>query len=87
MEKDILSVFNKYAGKEVAVVETPYLDFQENDATITAIEKDARENGLSVRVWLPGSFGTMDMNPHRLNVHVEKEADGQYRVQPKFNLG
>lgn len=92
--------FNKFAGKEVMVTETPWKrrifgeDFEgvnpkidENDPVIADLTTAAKKAGLSVRIWLPGTMGTMDYDTTRLNVHVAKEDDGKYRIQRDFKLG
>lgn len=98
---DISRIFNKFAGQEIAVTETSRtitiggksqtrtgarLADPEN-SVIAEIREAAAEAGLRVRLWLPGSVGTRDFRPDRVNVHVEKEADGKYRVAGRFNIG
>lgn len=98
MENDLLSIFNKYAGREVAVAEKTvhleklnytfteaHLDY--NDPAIKELEADANKAGLDLRVWTPGSVGTMDVQDNRLNARVDKESDGKYRIQKDFYLG
>ena len=101
MNKHITDVFNQFAGREIPVVESqhtstfagkPYT-FDEvtlanpNDPTLQEMQKVANDNGLQLRVWLPDSMGTDDWLPNRVNAHVEKAADGKYRVSNKFDLG
>lgn len=99
--KTLSALFNKFAGREVPLTVTPQsrqiggqtynydiIDLADkNDPTIAEIQKTAEDNGLRLRLWLPGAMGTMDVQPNRLNVHVDKEADGKYRVQKNFGLG
>ena len=40
-----------------------------------------------LRVWWDGIMGTMDFRTNRVNAHIEKEADGKYRVSNRFNIG
>jgi hypothetical protein len=98
---NVTSIFNKFAGREIAVVETQQtldiggetytfneVDFANpNDPTIKAMEKAAKDHGLHLRLWLPGSAGTADYRTDRVNAYVEKAADGKYRVTSKFGIG
>jgi hypothetical protein len=100
-QKKLAALFNQFAGREIAVVESKHkmkigdkeYDIEnvdlanKKDATVAEIEKVAAANGLHVRLWLPTWFGTCDWDDRRVNVHVEKEADGKYRVQKHFDLG
>lgn len=94
--------FNKFAGREVGVTETPFktefknlgityegvhVEIQKDDPAITELTTAVQAAGLRLRLWLPNTMGTMDFRRDRLNVHVAKEADGKYRIQPNFNLG
>ena len=96
MNRDVSSIFNKFAGREVSVTENPrqayghtYLcpSIDQGDAVIKEINEEAEKHGLFTRVWLPQSAGTDDIRMNRLNVHIEKEADGKYRIQKGFRLG
>lgn len=82
--------FKDYIGKKIGVKEEQrefkselivhkYTEctLEENEPTIAAIE--AEWNG-KFRVWLPGQMGTMDWWTDRLNVHIEKNADGDYTI-------
>ncbi len=62
-------------GKERTFVEDRVV---QGDDTIAAIV--AEFSHYTLRVWLPGVAGTADMNGNRINVHVEKQADGSYVV-------
>lgn len=98
----ITSAFNKFAGREVEVVEeTKTHHFKHlgditltevhlkdpNDATLQEMRDEAAVLGLKLRVWLPGTVGTMDYRTDRLNVHIGKEEDGKYRVSKHFGVG
>lgn len=100
MDRDVSAQFNKFAGKEVAVTEKPWeLDIggtkytgvnahiDENDATYKDLVAEVKKTGLKLRLWMPGSAGTMDFQMNHLNVRVNKEADGKYRIQPRIDLG
>jgi hypothetical protein len=81
MEKDITSLFNKFAGKELRHPNTYDIDpVQEEMAKI------AKDNGLRLRVWFPGSIGTCDYDLSRVNVHVNRDPDGKYRIK-SFSRG
>lgn len=97
----ITHVFNKFAGREVPMIEEQHTinlggkDYKidevrfanPNDPLIQEMKKTAEDNGLQLRLWLPGSMGTMDFRTDRVNAHIEKSADGKYRVSSRFNLG
>ncbi|MDE1151443.1 MAG: hypothetical protein PW788_02805 [Micavibrio sp.] len=96
-QRDVSHIFNKFAGKEVPMKEEEF-DFKghkytqvkladENDATVKEMRDAAKDAGLRLRLWLPGTMGTMDFRMDRVNARIEKEADGKYRVSPRFNLG
>jgi hypothetical protein len=102
MKPKITDVFNKFAGREVAVIETPYkqhlkhagitvegisTEFAPNEPTIAEMEKAAKDNGFTLRLWLPDGAGTCDYRTDRINAHVEKGADGKYRVSKNFDIG
>jgi len=100
MSQNLSGIFNSFAGKEISVVErVSYYKYDgheipltsvspvENEPTLKALKTEAAKAGLSLRVWFPGTVGTMDYRTDRLNVHVSKEADGKYRIQNNFNIG
>lgn len=98
---NIAQLFNKFAGREVAVKETvssvivagQMYTFTEaelatpKDQTMVEMEKVAKDSGLMLRVVLPNQMVTMDYRPDRVTVSVEKDFDGKYRVGNKFKLG
>jgi len=96
----IAHLFNKFAGKEVAVTETQQsiniggtvhtfneVSLAPNDPVVKAMQKTAEDNGLHLRLWLPGSMGTCDYRTDRVNAHVDKGPDGKWRVGNRFDLG
>lgn len=101
MRMNVSALFNKFAHQEISVLETnreidlggekmtfPELSFADNnDPLLVEMRQTAKENGLTLRIWLPGTLGTMDMRPNRVNVHVEKHEDGKWRIAPQFTLG
>lgn len=83
------SQFDKYLGRKVLVKETSEtLKIGDEDYDFTNCEIEPSETVVSeiqkehshVRVWLPGTMGTMDYRLDRLNVHIEKQADGSYEI-------
>ncbi len=95
--RDVSAIFNKFAGREVAMKEEEF-DFKghkytqvkladENDATVKEMRDAAKDAGLRLRLWLPGTVGTMDFRTDRVNARIEKEAGGKYRVSKRFNIG
>lgn len=101
MNHDVTHIFNKFAGVEIAVKEEKKemtiggkkyefveADFENpNDPVLLGMEETAKKNNLSLRVWLPGTFGTMDYRLDRANVNVAKDPDGKWRVGKQFTLG
>lgn len=100
MKGDLSQQFAKFAGREVQAIEH-YHNMQIGDKTITATEVRLDDNdpavaeltaaaiaaGYELRLWLPRGIGTMDVRPNRLNAHIEKAADGAYRISSRFTLG
>lgn len=94
---DVTALFNQFAGREVPMREDSFtfkgreykqLDLADrNDATVRELEQHAKDNGLSLRLWWNGVAGTADYRLDRVNAHIEKEADGKYRIAPRFTLG
>ena len=99
---DVSQQFNQFAGREVAVTEKDMTAFykklgfdyagveahlDENDPVVAELEAAVQKAGLQLRLWLPGMMGTMDYRLDRVNVHVAKEDDGKYRIQPGMNIG
>lgn len=92
----------KYAGREVQVeskkvsykmpdgtvlYEGTRTDLKKDDPVVADLTAEAKKHGLTVRLWLPDSMGTMDLRYDRLNVRIEPESDGKYRIQPHFGIG
>ena len=76
--------YEKYVGAQVTVEESEadskgrtHLEVKKSDSVYSEIVK---AHGDNVRVFLPGMFGTMDFDPSRLNVSVEKQVDGTFKI-------
>lgn len=98
----ITQIFNKFAGREVPMIETTRqmniggknYSIEDvsladpNDLTIQEMKKVAEDNGLKLRIFWPSrSAGTMDYRTDRVNAYIEKAPDGKYRVSNKFSIG
>ena len=77
------SELKEYIGKTVNVVETPWkvgkykgvnCSEADGDETLNALRKEI--GSITLRLWFPGSGGTLDYRPERINVHIQKEANG-----------
>lgn len=99
--RDIHQIFNKFAEREIEMIETvrtvriggkgqPRTVVRLADPQnpiIADIRAAAADAGLYLRLWLPGSVGTRDIRSDRVNAHIEKSADGKYRVANRFHIG
>jgi hypothetical protein len=98
----ITQIFNKFAGREIPMIETSRtidiggkaytiddVKFADaNDPTVQEMKKTAEDHGLHLRLFWPShSMGTMDYRTNRVNAHIEKGADGKYRVSSQFSIG
>lgn len=95
--KDVSHIFNKFAGKEIRVKEKqsglrfggqPMVDVKllPNNPVVDELKKAAEDNGLRLRIILPGQPVTMDLCRTRVNIRIQKAADGKYRISKKFDL-
>ena len=98
---EVSALFNKFAGVEIAVKEEekeitigkdkyPYTHVEfanPSDPVLVGMNETAKKNGLSLRIWLPNSMGTMDYRLDRVNVNVQKDPDGKWRIGKTFSLG
>jgi hypothetical protein len=50
-----------------------------SDTTIKALQNVVAQQGMSLRVFLPGMFGTDDLGPNRLNAYVNKR-NGDWKI-------
>lgn len=80
-------MYDNFIGRDVNVKETLYeyegkqysrILEDDFDPAIREIKKLA--NGEVVRVWMPNTAGTMEMNPTRVNVNLEKNKGGKYEI-------
>lgn len=95
--RDVSDIFNKFAGREVPMnsrtVKVAGYTLHEiqpalnPDPVLTEMKDEAKKHGLTLRVWWDGIMGTMDYRTNRVNAHIEKEADGKYRVSNRFDIG
>ncbi len=96
-KRDVSDLFNKFAGREVPMKEEPFTIrgktytqvrlANDKDPTVEEMRDEAKSHGLSLRVWWPGTAGTADFRMDRVNAHIEKAADGKWRVTNRFDLG
>ena|SRR6218665_3063853 len=100
-QDDISRIFNKFAGREIDMVEssrTVRMGGKDQTRTVARLADPqnpiiaemraaAADADLRLRLWLPGSVGTRDFRHDRVNAHVEKGSDGQYRVANRFHIG
>ena len=95
MTATIPPVLQAFFNQKVEVTETPQnyrgqtryvCDIAPTDTTIQQFRDAAAQEGLTVRVWLPGTGGTMDMKGNRLNVHVGQSFNGDWKIE-KLNIG
>jgi len=82
--KDITILFNKFAGKEL---KDPARQTPDIDPTLDEMRQIASTHGYKLRVFFPGDRGTTDARPDRVNVYVEKNAEGRLIIQNKFKIG
>jgi len=98
---NLTEIFGAFAGREVAMKEEKLklkirgreMEFDQveladaNDPVLAEISQAAAKSGLSLRVFWPGIMGTADYQPSRLNIGIQKEEDGKWRISPDFRLG
>lgn len=98
---DLSQQFAQFAGRAVNAIEkTETLKLKHlGDITVTSVHIDDKDPavaelraaveaaGLALRLWTPGSMGTMDYRLDRLNAGIEKAPDGKYRIGHSFTLG
>lgn len=87
-------------GNGEIVARTALGPANENDPVLQEMAKVAESNGLKMAVSFPGGgtsymysmtttelFNLSAPRADRVNVAIEKAADGKYRVSNKFNIG
>ncbi len=101
MNYDLSATFSRFAGKEVNVIEKKQtlkvggreydntsVALTQNNPILDELKAEIAKTGLRLRIWLPGTIGTMDFRTDRLNVRIGKDpVDGKYKIGNKFNLG
>ena len=87
------AIFDRFAGREVEVVtNTPLpgrgasVKLNPQDEAVTELRKAVEDAGYSLRVWLPNTIGTMDYRTNRVNVSVNPDMKGVYRIG-SFRIG
>lgn len=88
-----LKEFDIFKNREVKVIENEnevqiqnrtiqISDFKlaSDEKLIDEIQKKASDLGLSFRLWLPNTVGTMDLKSDRLNVVVAKQQDNKFTI-------
>ena len=99
-DTDLSKQFAKFAGREVKAIEktqnvkigdTVYpiteVHLASDCPAVAELTAAVKAAGLQLRLWTPGSMGTMDYRLDRLNAGVEKAADGKFRISSSFTLG
>ena len=95
---DLSQQFAKFAGRAVkaqdithhvrvgdATYPVTHVEIDQNDPAVAELRAAVQAAGLSLRLWTPGSMGTMDYRLDRLNAGIEKAADGTYRIGHRFH--
>lgn len=79
--------FDAFIGQKIVVEEVSHcsgsrewITYETKDLVIQNLSDLAKKIGMSFRLWLPNTFGTMDLRNDRLNVHVEKMDDGSFEI-------
>lgn len=100
MQKDLSHIFGRFIGSEVPMTETKnrvkvgHKSFEltecrptsPDDQVLAELRREADRFGLTLRIWWPGMVATMEINPNRLNVHIEKAADGKWRIADNISI-
>lgn len=95
-KRNVSSIFNKFAGREVNMTEETFtvrgknytqVKLDANNPVVKEMQDEAAKNGLKLRLWFPGIMGTADARNDRINAHIEKCPDGKWRVAPNFDIG
>jgi hypothetical protein len=77
----VTEITEKYKGKQYK-----RLEVAGDDTGLIGIKTEAATDGFHLRIWLPGTIGTMDLRGDRINVHVDEQEDGTYKVT-SLNIG
>jgi hypothetical protein len=99
MQPEISPIFNRFVGREVELQETihqmtiggkafeiPEYKLVENQPVIEELRGVTELYGLQLRLWLPDTVGTMEVNTNRVNMHVDKSGDGKYRISDRISI-
>ncbi len=95
--KDLKKNFRKFAGREVAMIDSTvthgdrtntFVMNDPADATIVEMHKEAADNGYTLQLLLPPHyFAVGDAQSHRVTGKIEKAPDGKYRISKNFTIG
>lgn len=100
-DKDILSAFNRFAGRPVNLTEQtivrkitkPYGSVQEtrysmdeHNPVIDEILQTAQDMGVRVRIWTPGMQGGTSYDKNRINIRIHRDEKGGWCVGKQFDL-
>jgi len=59
----------------------------DEDPTIAALSIAAKAEGFDLRLWAPGTIGTMEHRTDRLNAFVRKSPDGSHYRIARLTIG
>lgn len=88
-------MFQRFVGRKVDV-DVKTLEFKSNrggppvkynsyqvlddDETMRDVRELVETCNMKLRVWMPNTVGTMDIDGERVNVHIDAGEDGSYSV-------
>jgi hypothetical protein len=79
---DVSKLFNKFAGKKISGPTGRTFDPVKEE-----LFKIGDDNGLNVRIIYPGQMVTEDYRLDRVNVNVEQDTAGGFRISKNNNFG
>ena len=95
---ELKDIFGRFVGKEIKLNdeekvikfrggEHPYHEYSlvEDDPVVKEMQEAAKEYGLSIRFLWTGA-DTDGYEPERVNVHLERTEQGNWRVTDQFDL-
>jgi hypothetical protein len=97
IKMNVAPIFSKYANMEVSMnkrVNTHFgytlVDLSPTEDTqkiLDEMQELAEQNNLTLRVFWPGTGGTADMQPNRVNASITPGVNGKYYISDHFSLG